>query len=98
MVEVLRDNLELTDFMESLSHVKNVKTQLRVDEVEEFKILVSFINNFLGISDAEKAKAYVLYLINDLKIFSLLSLASQELREEKIKDKRFFTDGKKAKA
>ena len=98
MVEVLRDNLELTDFMESLSHVKNDKTQLRVDEVEEFKILVNFINNFLGISDAEKAKAYVLYLINDLKIFSLLSLASQELREEKIKDKRFFTDGKKAKA
>lgn len=31
LIEVLRDSNKLTDFMESLSHVKNFKTMLKID-------------------------------------------------------------------
>lgn len=32
LIDVLRDSDKLTDFMESLSHVKNEKTMLKIDE------------------------------------------------------------------
>lgn len=77
LLEVLQDSAKLTDFMESLSHVKNEKTMQKIDEQPEFTKLVAFVNEFLDIKDLAKSKNYVNYLIDDLKIFSLLEMSNK---------------------
>ena len=62
----------LTDYWDALSHVKNEKTMLRIEETQEFTKLVAFINDFLSLQDLDKSRKYVRYLIKDLKIFSLM--------------------------
>ena len=71
--------------MESLAHVKNVKTMLKMDEAPEFGKLVNFVDGFLNIGDAAKTKDYVKYLIGELKILSLLELANKNFSREEEK-------------
>ena len=85
LLEVLNDSAKLTDFMESLSHVKNEKTMLKIEEQPEFTKLVAFINEFLEIKDHAKGKDYVNYLIDDLKIFSLLQMSNKYSEKEEKK-------------
>lgn len=54
----------MTDYMESLAHVKNEKTMLTVTEVPEFAKLAAFINDYSNIGDLEKAQDYVKYLLS----------------------------------
>lgn len=73
----------MTGFMESLSHLKNEKTMSKIETAPEFNKLVDFLDDFLGIGDAAKAKAYVNHLIYDMKILSLLEMA--KFSEDKTK-------------
>ena len=57
-----------------------------MDSAPEFVELVNFVNNFLEIEDVQKAKAYINYLINDLKIFALLKLSNVNTKTVEQKD------------
>lgn len=70
--------------MDSLSHVKNEKSMLRIEQSAEYTKLVAFINEFLDIGDSEKTQKYLNYLIKDLKI---LTLADSNKKIEKEKKK-----------
>ena len=72
LTEVLRDSQMLTDYWDALSHVKNEKQMLSLEETAEFSKLVDFINNFLQIGNMDKSREYVQYLIKDLQIMSLI--------------------------
>ena len=75
----------LTDYWDALSHVKNEKKMMKIEETDEFTKLVAFINQFLGLDDLEKSRKYVYHLIKDLKIFSLIAPSE---RAKKKKQKR----------
>ena len=53
-----------------------------MESAPEFVELINFVNNFLDINDAKKAKEYINYLINDLKIFALLNLSNVNTKTE----------------
>ena len=83
MTGVLLDSAQLTGFMESLSHVKNEKTMLQLEQQPEFTKLVAFVNDFLDIGDLQRSRDYVNYLIDDLKILSLLELSNKTTKQDK---------------
>ena len=89
-MEVLEDSQAFSDIFESLAHLKNTKSELQMDSAPEFVELVNFVNNFLEIEDEQKAKAYINYLINDLKIFALLKLSNVNTKTEEQKDQNVF--------
>ena len=64
--------------MESLTHVKNEKKMLKTEVAPEFTKLVVFINDFFGIGDLDKSRGYVQYLIEDLKMLSLLEYSKNQ--------------------
>ena len=71
----------MTDFMESLAHVKNEKTMMQVSEVPEFTKLAAFINEYTSIGDLAKAKDYTAYLFSEYNLLSLLSHSKKQIEQ-----------------
>ena len=85
LTEVLEDSKMLSDYWDALSHVKNEKQMLKIEETDEYIKLVAFIDEFLDIKNLENTRSYVSYLINDLKIFTLIpsSVRSKLAKKDK---------------
>lgn len=56
---------------------------LKLDQDPELTKLVSFINDFLEIGDLTKAQGYVKYLLEDLKILTLLKMTKEDKEDYK---------------